>query len=177
MSLLLHKSKGAISVNLPRPFGGGDHPPCRSSPTVRSQLREAPGNHMLSQLGPPASNRDTLTLIHSTWEVLSLALGMWQHKHRHNHTPLHRQGSPEPLFLLLLLLPVWCSSLSPLLPSLLCFSLGGSFSSQRAVLPQAALSFLLFICLKCLAFPLPPVNISLWSSQSLISSLVMVSAG
>lgn len=31
------------------------------------------GNHMLSQLGLPASNRDMLTLIHSTGEVLSLA--------------------------------------------------------------------------------------------------------
>ncbi|CAB1424195.1 unnamed protein product [Pleuronectes platessa] len=38
-----------------------------------SRLREAPGKHMLSQLGLPASNRDTLTLIHSTGEVLSLA--------------------------------------------------------------------------------------------------------
>ena len=44
-----------------------------SAVSGRSQLREAPGNHMLSQLGLPASNRDMLTLIHSTGEVLSLA--------------------------------------------------------------------------------------------------------
>ena len=54
-------------------FHGPDRPSQPASPTVRSQLREAPGNHMLSQLGLPASNRDTLTLIHSTGEVLSLA--------------------------------------------------------------------------------------------------------
>lgn len=37
------------------------------------RLREAPTNHMLSQLGLPASNRDTLTLIRSVGKVLGLA--------------------------------------------------------------------------------------------------------
>lgn len=56
---------------LPRPWTSS--PPASSPLSGSSQLREAPGNHMLSQLGLPASNRDTLTLIHSTGEVLSLA--------------------------------------------------------------------------------------------------------
>lgn len=55
----------------PRPWTSS--PPASSPLSGSSQLREAPGNHMLSQLGLPASNRDTLTLIHSTGEVLSLA--------------------------------------------------------------------------------------------------------
>lgn len=38
-----------------------------------SRLREALANHMLSQLGLPASNRDTLTLIRSVRKVLGLA--------------------------------------------------------------------------------------------------------
>lgn len=38
-----------------------------------SRLREVLSNHMLSQLGLPASNCDTLTLIHSVRKMLGLA--------------------------------------------------------------------------------------------------------
>lgn len=57
-------------------------------PVLEAQLREAPANHMLSQLGLPASNRDTLTLIRSAGEVLSLVL---RHDSKHRN-PLHQNG-------------------------------------------------------------------------------------
>lgn len=56
-----------------------------SSPSGKSQLQEAHGNHMLSQLGLPASNCDTLTLIHSTGEVLRFAR---RRAYKHKHLPL-----------------------------------------------------------------------------------------
>lgn len=130
---------------------------------------------MLSQLGLPASNRDTLTLIHSTGEVLSLARRC-ESTNTETFT-LHQRGSaactsPPSLFL-----SVSHLSLS-LCSSHCCFPLTLSLSSsQSALFPQAssqALSFLLlFICLSVyLSHPL--VNISLCSSASLILSLLFI---
>lgn len=90
---------------------------------------------MLSQLGLPASNRDTLTLIHSTGEVLSLA-----HRRESTNTEtftLHQIGSAA-----YIPLPPCLTSLSLSLsapPIAVFYSVSLSLSSsQSAVFPQAS---------------------------------------
>lgn len=102
-------------------------------PLLEAQLQEAPANHMLSQLGLPASNRDTLTLIRSAGEVLSLV-------RRHDSA---NTETPPP--------PDWQSRLS--VPSLLSRSHFSPFpcSSHRCFQPP-----LLRCCLFSERVSLPP---------------------
>lgn len=163
---------------LPRPWTSS--PPASSPLSGSSQLREAPGNHMLSQLGLPASNRDTLTLIHSTGEVLSLAR---RRESTNTETfTLHQIDSAAYTPSLLHQLHISLFLSAP--PITICYS--GSLSvssSERAVFPEASsgsLSFFYCCLFDCVSssssFSTPPsVNISLCSSASLIFSLLFIS--
>lgn len=165
--------KATMHFWLPRPWTSS--PPASSPLSGSSQLREAPGNHMLSQLGLPASNRDTLTLIHSTGEVLSLAR---RRESTNTETfTLHQIDSaaynPLP--------PPPASHLSLSAPPItICYScsLSPPLKEQFSLKHRPGRCHFYFYCclFDCVSssspFSAPPsVNISLCSSASLILSL------
>lgn len=104
-----------------------------------SRLREALANHMLSQLGLPASNRDTLTLIRSVRKVLGLAC---RRESTNTETFPRRQSAVLEPFPLLLKSHI----LSPVQPSLFSLFVFVPF-----------LSFVRLYYLRSSASPLPAV--------------------
>ena len=139
-----------------------------------SRLREAPGKHMLSQLGLPASNRDTLTLIHSTGEVLSLARRR-ESTNTETFTLRYDYTNPPTLPLPVSHLSLFpCSSLLCWFVSLLLSKRGSPSSIVLVSVTSVAVYFSI-----CVSSPPPPslsypVNISLCSSATLILSLLFI---
>lgn len=129
---------------------------------------------MLSQLGLPASNRDTLTLIHSTGEVLSLAC-LRESTNTDTLTPPLGQAActnPPSLFqfhISLSLSLFLCSSLYCFLLSQFVSLLLSKHSFPSSTIPLSVIFVAVYFSI-CVSFSYPPFSLPSCQYQSLFIS-------